>query len=299
MWLSKQFCQQFLATGMLVVLLAACSGDNSGSGQVDENMPAGATAAAPQATDSGDTGTANTQLARPVDSETLPYADVNENLVYGYFAFPTDMVEPLPAVILVHDMWGLNDEVRASADRLAAEGFMVLAIDLYSGETVDRFDQARQKSIHIVEHPDAVEENLRQAIEFVSVAGAPTIGTIGWGFGGSWSLNAALMFPERINAVVVYYGQLLSAEESLSALNAPVLGLFGERDRAVTIDTVRAFEETMLKLEKPAEIQVYPDTGHAFADPARGANFRPNIAQDAWQRMREFLLENLAVSTKS
>jgi carboxymethylenebutenolidase len=292
MWLSKRFCQQILALGTFV-LLAACSGDNAGS-DVGADAPADSAPAAPQPTVADEIATERAALARQVDSETLPYADVNEHLVYGYFAFPTDMVEPLPAVILVHDLWGLNDEIRASADRLAAEGFMVLAIDLYSGETVDRFDQARQKSIQIVEHPDFVEENLRQAIEFVAVAGAPSVGTIGWGFGGSWSLNAALMFPQRIDAVVVYYGQLLSSEEKLAALSAPVLGLFGERDRAVTIETVRAFEDSMQKLEKPVQIKVYPDTGHAFADPTRAVNYKADIAQDAWQQMRTFMLDNLA-----
>lgn len=226
---------------------------------------------------------------RAVDSELLPYADVREHLVYGYFAFPTDMVEPLPAVVLVHDWWGLNAEARKAADRLAASGYMVLAIDMYAGETLDRADEARQRTIEVLENPADVEANVRQALEFVDVAGAPSVGIVGWGFGGGWALNAALAFPERIDAVTMYYGQVGSDTSRFANLSAPVLGLFAGNDRAIPVATVEAFAEAT----ELAQVEIYPDARHGFADPARSA-FDARIAAKAWQRMLDFLAQSLA-----
>ncbi len=225
---------------------------------------------------------------RAVDSELLPYADVGENLVYGYFAFPSDMVQPLPAVVLVHDWWGLNAEARKAADRLAASGYMVLAIDMYAGETFERADEARQRTIAVLENPADVEDNVRQALEFVDIAGAPSVGIVGWGFGGGWALNAALAFPERIDAVTMYYGQVGSDTTRFDSLSAPVLGLFAGNDRAIPVATVQAFAEAT----RLAEIEIYPDARHGFADSARSA-FDPRVAATAWQRMLEFFAQSL------
>ena len=235
---------------------------------------------------------------RPVDAETLPYAEVDEELVYGHFAFPSDMIEPLPAIIIVHDWWGLNDDTRNAASRLAAQGYMVLAIDLYGGETVSQMQAARAKMISVVENPAVVESNLRQALDFVGVAGAPKKAALGWGFGGSWALNAAMLFPQQVDAAVVFYGQVSNDEEKLRAINAPVLGLFGARDRGITIETVREFEAAMQRLRKPLTLEVYPNAGHAFADPARN-NYLPDVAEDAWQKTIGFLAANLVPEDES
>ena len=235
---------------------------------------------------------------RPVDAETLPYAEVDEELVYGHFAFPSDMIEPLPAIIVVHDWWGLNDDTRNAASRLAAQGYMVLAVDLYGGETVDRLQAARAKMISVVENPDVVESNLRQALDFVGVAGAPKKATLGWGFGGSWALNSTMLFPRQIDAAVVFYGQVSNDEEKLRAVDAPILGLFGARDRGIKIETVREFEAAMQRLRKPLTLEVYQNAGHAFADPARN-NYIADVAEDAWQKTIDFLSANLASEDES
>jgi len=198
------------------------------------------------------------------------------------------MVEPLPAVVLVHDWWGLNDETRKAADRLAAAGYMVLAIDMYAGETLDRADEARKRTIAVLENPADVEDNVRQALEFVDIAGAPSIGIVGWGFGGGWALNAALAFPERIDAVTMFYGQVGSDTSRFSDLSIPVLGLFAEKDRAIPVETVEAFAEATNLAGNPADIEIYAGAGHGFADPAR-SGFDPALAARAWQRMLDFL----------
>jgi len=226
---------------------------------------------------------------RPVISDPkLPYAEVNNELVYGYFSAPADVFEPLPALIVIHEWWGLNDNVRAMADRLAAEGYMVLAIDLYAGKTAGTPEEARQLMLGVVEDSDSARENLRMAWDFLDTAGAPRIGSLGWCFGGAWSLNAAQLLGEDLDAAVIYYGQVTDDEEKLAAVSAPILGLFAAEDRGIEVDSVTAFADALDRLRKPNEIHVYPGVGHAFANPT-GRNYNAEAAQDAWAKALDFL----------
>ena len=275
--------------GSFALLLGACGGDDDAA----TTAAPGGENAQPAAAEPANGSLQSAVDGRPVDAETLPYADVDERLVYGHFAFPSDMIEPLPAVIVVHDWWGLNDDTRAAANRLASYGYMVLAIDLYGGDIVDDIDAARRKVIPVIENPQHVEANLRQALGFLEIAGAPKSAVLGWGFGGRWSLNAAMWFPDEVDAAIVYYGQVTNDEEVLQLINGPVLGLFGERDRSVTPETVTEFGEAMERLGKDITIHSYPRTGHAFADPAR-PTFDPEIDADASRRTAEFLATALA-----
>ena len=226
---------------------------------------------------------------RPVISDPkLPYAEVNNELVYGYFSAPADVFEPLPALIVIHEWWGLNDNVRAMADRLAAEGYIVLAVDLYAGKTAETPEEARQLMLGVVEDPDSARENLRMAWDFLDTAGAPRIGSLGWCFGGAWSLNAAQLLGEDLDAAVIYYGQVTDDEEKLAAVSAPILGLFAAEDRGIKVDSVNAFRDALDRLRKPNEIHIYPGVGHAFANPT-GRNYNAEAAQDAWAKALEFL----------
>jgi carboxymethylenebutenolidase len=278
----------FVAVALVALMVGCQQSEPAADGLVRETA-ATVEAAAAEAVSVPDAG-----AERPVDAETLPYADVNERLVYGYFAFPSDMVEPLPAMLLVHDLWGLDEEMRKSANRVAAAGYMVLAVDLYAGETHADVALARQKAIAIVENPDAIEENVAQALDFVKVAGAPSVGIAGWGFGGSYALNAGLTFADRIDAVVVFYGQVSSDADRLAPLDAPVLGLFGGKDSTVTPESALAFGAAMNRLRKSAEVEIYPEAGHGFADPRR-RQYDAEIAAAALARMLEFLAGSLAV----
>lgn len=283
-----------MAGSVSIMLLAgACGQDDSGSGA---DPSAAGRDGTPRQTPAANV--AGSDLARPVDSETLPYADVDDQLVYGYFAFPTDMIEPLPAIIMIHDWWGLNDDVRATADKLATEGFMVLAIDLYAGETADRIEAARAKMVKVLEDPANVENNISQALEFVAIAGAPSTASLGYGLGGGWSLSAAALFPDEIDAAVIYYGQVSDDEDQLRNIKAPILGLFGAKDRSVTQKSVNAFEVAMQRLRKTHDVHFYPEAGHAFADQTRN-NFRKAAADNAWLRTVEFLVANLAHGEQS
>ena len=236
---------------------------------------------------------------QPIISERLPYADVNDELVYGHFAFPADMVDPLPAIIVIHEWWGLNDNVRAMADRLAGEGYIVLAVDLFSGGIAATPEEARLLMLSVVEDPDPASENIRQAYEFVrSTGGAPRIGSLGWCFGGGWSLNTAMLFPEDLDAAVIYYGQVTDDEERLRPINVPILGLFGAADQGIPVDSVQQFEAALERLRKNFEIHIYPGAGHAFANPT-GRNYDAEAAEDAWQKTLEFLGHNLGDDSSS
>jgi carboxymethylenebutenolidase len=234
--------------------------------------------------------------AQEVISERLPYAEVDNELVYGHFVFPAEMVDPLPAIIVIHEWWGLNDNVRAMADRLAGEGYIVLAVDLFGGASTTSAEQARQQMLKVVENANAARENMRQAYEFVSTtAGAPRVGSLGWCFGGGWSLNAAMLFPNELDAAVIYYGQVTDDEERLQPISSPILGLFGAADQGITVDSVERFEAALQRLRKNHEIHIYPGVDHAFANPT-GSAYDAAAADDAWQKTLAFLNLHLAIS---
>ena len=292
------FSRSLLVTILLSVsLLSACDNSNEDPAETRqqaarENVNA---MSREHANDTAEaSAAAQVEPQHAVISERLPYAEVGEELVYGHFVFPADMVEPLPAVIVIHEWWGLNDNVKAMADRLAAEGYIVLAVDLYGGEIATSPEQARQRMIEVVEDRERAEENIRQAYDFVNtVAEAPAIGSLGWCFGGGWSLNTAMLFPDDLDAAVIYYGQVTTDAEALRPLNVPILGLFGGKDTGIPVESVQAFDEALAKLRKDYEIHIYPDAQHAFANPTGNA-YDAEAAEDAWQKTLEFLGRKLA-----
>lgn len=280
-----------LGLASLSLLLAACGSDSSGvdgtAGQV--GVETVTTAGSSEASRIQQT------LQRAIVSERLPYAEVEDELVYGYFAFPSDMNDPLPAIIVIHEWWGLNDHVRTMANRLAAEGYIVLAVDLFNGKTGTTAIEARQLMLDVVENPDPAAENIRQAYDFVgSAAGAPRIASIGWGFGGDWALNTAMLFPDELDAVVIYYGQVTDDEDVLRPINTPILGLFGAEDTSTPVKTVQRFEAALERLRKNYEIHIYPTAGFSFANPT-SRSYDDKVAEDAWKRTLEFLAYNLVV----
>ncbi len=295
--------KQHWRAALIVTALAFIGACDSGSGDRAESTAA--EPAAPAIVEADDVRTGNGGAAgpsvapqQPVVSETLPYAEVDEQLVYGHFTFPADMVDPLPGVIIVHERWGLDESTRAQADRLAGQGFVVLAVDLYGGNTAIDIAGSRELMTQVVEHPDLASDNIRQAYQFLVDSGqAPRIGILGWSFGAGLALNAALQMPEEIDAVVIYYGQMTGNEERLQSLQAPLLAVFGENDRGVTQQSVMDFDEALASLRKNYEIVRYPGVGHAFADPG-SSNYARDAAEDAWSRVLEFFNRHLSLATQ-
>ena len=226
--------------------------------------------------------------AVPVTAETLTYATIDGEAITGYFAQPEAAESNLPAIIAIHEWWGLNENIEAMARRIAGEGYSVLAVDLYNDQIATDPAAARELLRSVMDNPGLAQDNLSQAAQFLKQThGASKLGVVGWCFGGNWSLRAGLLLRD-LDAVVIYYGQLILAPEALDGLEAPVLGFFGEADSSIPVEDVENFEEILSGLDKPVEINLYPDAGHAFANPS-GQNYDDAAAEDAWKKMTTFL----------
>lgn len=236
---------------------------------------------------------ATTPPAQEVTGETVVYATVAGKPVQGYLARPKSAQGPQPGILVIQEWWGLNDNIRQMAKRLAGEGYTALAVDLYGGAVADNPDKAMELMKASTGRTSELEENLRQAYSYLETKQkAPKIGVIGWCFGGGWSLKTALLLPDKIDATVIYYGRLETDKTKLGKLSMPVIGFFGGKDQGIPVAGVRAFETAMKELGKPVEIHVYDDASHAFANPS-GGNYNEAAAQDAWQRTVAFLAKNL------
>ncbi len=298
MYIARARKTGFIAALLLgATLLGACGSANKDSSESDKAAGrANADAMAREHANDSTRPSAAAQIAarRAVIAENMPYAEVRDELVYGYFVAPADMFEPLPAVIMIHEWWGLNGNIKAMADRLAAEGYIVLAVDLFGGRTAKTPAEARALMLSVVEDPESANNNIRDAYKFVSkTAGAPKVASLGWCFGGGWSLITAQLFPDELDASVIYYGQVTGDDDALRAVNAPILGLFAGDDTGIKPDSVEAFGEALQRLRKTHEVHVYEGVGHAFANPT-GNNYNEAAATDAWGRTLEFLDTHLS-----
>ena len=231
----------------------------------------------------------------PVTTEAVEYVTIDGQGIEGYYARPENMSEPLPGILAIHEWWGLNENIEAMARRLAGEGYQVLAVDLYGGKVADTPQQASQLVEEVANNSFAAEANISKAYNYlVEEKQATSVGTIGWCFGGSWSLETALLFPQELDAAVIYYGGQVGEKtsEELSSLTMPILGIFGAEDSSIPLETVDEFASTLDELDKEAEIITYENAGHAFANPS-GSNYVPEAAKKAWQETIAFLSEYL------
>ena len=229
--------------------------------------------------------------ASEITSETVTYATVNGEPVTGYLAVPAGPEGPLPGIIVIQEWWGLNDNIRSMADQLAGQGYRALAVDLYQGKTATTPDEAGKLMSAAMERADALTDNLVQAYDYLAKDGQ-RVGTIGWCFGGGWSLATALALPDKVAATVMYYGRVVTDKAELEKLQMPVLGFFGAEDQGIPVESVREFEAALKSLGKDAEIHIYEGAGHAFANPS-GQNYQEEPAKDSWTRTLAFFAKHL------
>jgi carboxymethylenebutenolidase len=209
----------------------------------------------------------------------------------AYLAKPADA--PRGGLIVIHEWWGLNENIREMARRLAAEGYVALAIDLYDGEVAADAAQARELMAAAMQDPERVDRVLEDAYRWLrDEGGVQHVGSIGWCLGGALSLRTAILLPDELGAAVIYYGRVVTDAAELAPLTMPILGIFGGQDRGIPIASVRQFETTLETLGKTVEIVVYEDADHAFANPS-GTRYAPEAAADAWRRTLQFLDEHL------
>ena len=207
--------------------------------------------------------------------------------ISGALAMPQGM--PAPTVVLIHEWWGLNDQIKAVAAEFARLGYLALAVDLMDGKVATTPEEARAQTQAV--DAAAAADTLAGWIEWLGVHDASThkIGTVGWCFGGGWSLDASIATP--VEATVVYYGRVNRTAADLARLKGPVLGHFATRDRFINEAMVAAWEKEMDKAGKAYTSHRY-DADHAFANPT-SARYDEADAKLAWERTLKFLGEHL------
>lgn len=231
--------------------------------------------------------------ALDVTEARVSYATVGGREVTGVLVRPAGVEEPLPGVIVIHEWWGLNDNVVDMTRRIAAEGYAALAVDLYGGQAASTPDEAMRLMRAATATPQQMTSNLRQAYSFLAdQQAAGRVAVLGWCFGGAQSLRAALAMPSELSAAVIYYGQPVTDASRLAALEMPVLGLFGGADTSIPSDSVAAFRQALETANVPHDIVTYPGAAHAFANPS-GERYDAAAAADAWRRTTAFLSDHL------
>lgn len=229
----------------------------------------------------------------------------------GYLARPAQGRHP--GVVMVHDVWGVSDHTRDMARRLAAEGYCVLAVDLYRREREVRIENPGAW-MRALSDPQVLAD-LQAGIDFLharpEVSGA--VGLTGFCMGGMYALMGACQCS-GLSAAAPFYG-LLSHRRGLlhdpqgldparkpreplamaPELRCPLLAFFGAEDEFISVEEVRELERALARSGQPFEVVLYPGAGHAFMNDTRPAAFRPQIAQDAWGRLLRFFGQHLRI----
>lgn len=217
----------------------------------------------------------------------------------GYLVYPSntttgDTNKKLPAVIMIHEWWGLNDNIRTMANTLAKQtGYVVLAVDLFKGQSTKDPNQAMQLVKIVTAKPQEAISNLQAAVKYVTslpFVDSSKIASIGWCFGGGQSLQLALHSEQHpLFATILYYGTpLVNDKQELSKIKWPVLGIFGDHDQAIPLVQINSFKSSLNSDGILNQIYIYKGLGHAFANPS-GANYAPQQTADAWEKTLAFL----------
>jgi carboxymethylenebutenolidase len=241
---------------------------------------------------------------------------VNKGVKYfdnasGYLVYPSTAAtstsnssnaatgKKLPAVIMIHEFWGINDNIRSMASTLAKQaGYVVLAVDLFKGQSTKDPNQATLLVKSVRDNPQEALSNLQAAVKYVSslpFVNSSKIASLGWCFGGGQSLQLALHSEQHpLAATVLYYGTPLVTDKiALSNIKWPVLGIFGDHDQANPLPLINTFKAALDNTGITNEILIYKGLGHAFANPS-GANYAPQQTADAWQKTLTFLSKYLS-----
>lgn len=209
----------------------------------------------------------------------------------GFLAAPKNG-NNFPGVILIHEWWGLNQNIKDMAAELAKNGYAVLAVDLYEGKVAATPEEARTLVSGV--QKDRALQNMRAAIAYLELNNSvQKIASLGWCFGGGQSLQLAISDQPKVDATILYYGTpLVTDQAQLSKIKWPILGIFGDKDMAIPVDSVKEFDAKLDELGIENEVYIYQGVGHAFANPS-GQNYAAEETKDAWQKTLSFLQKNL------
>jgi carboxymethylenebutenolidase len=211
----------------------------------------------------------------------------------GYLALPKDPAGKHAALVVIQEWWGLDDWIKENADRFAAQGYVVLAVDLYRGKATSDPGVAHELMRGLPE--DRAMADLEAGFGYLAARPDvdPTrIGSVGWCMGGGYSLALAAHEP-KLRAAVVNYGRLITAKDALAGIHASVLGNFAGDDHGIPPADVLEFEKAMKGLGKDVDIKLYEGKGHAFMNPNNKKGYDEAAAKDAWARIDTFFAKNL------
>jgi carboxymethylenebutenolidase len=231
--------------------------------------------------------------ASDIRTESVSFAS-NGDTASGYLAQPPGD-GPFPAVVVIQEWWGLDAHIKDLAERLAQEGFVALAPDLYHGQVATEPDDAR-KLVMALNRPIALRE-IGGAMGYLG--GLPavepkSVGVIGFCMGGGLAMAAAATGDARIGAVAAFYGGgVQPTPEFVGGIKAPVLAIYGEEDAGIPPEQYNGLETEMDRQEKTFDMVVYPGAGHAFLNDTRPA-YNANAATDAWARAVQWFHRYLA-----
>lgn len=205
---------------------------------------------------------------------------------------------PFPAVIMIHEFYGLNESIISKADLLAKEGYVVIAPDTFRGQTTSLIPRA----IYLVSSTDQAEvyadlDSVYAWLETQANVDAERIAIAGFCYGGRVSLLYSLR-NTSLAATVVFYGSSETNPEVLKNLPGPVLGIFGGADQSIPLEEVDALEKGLETAGIPHQISVYDGQPHAFMLDAESVQADPVQAQ-AWNEMLAFLETNLKLKEAS
>ena len=209
----------------------------------------------------------------------------------AFVAWPAGK-NPAPAIIVVHEWWGLNEQMRSLARRLAQEGYVTIVPDLYHGKVADEPEYAHELSRGLDEDKALVDlDSAAQWILRQPRVARQRLGVVGFCMGGRLSQLFALHNPQ-LRAAVMFYGRPETDPAKLATLKAPLQGHFGGEDRGIGADQVEALRKGLAKAGKPVDIYVYPGAGHAFMNDGR-PSYHADAARQAWARMLQFFQKYL------
>ncbi|MGH7692235.1 MAG: dienelactone hydrolase family protein [Candidatus Dormibacteria bacterium] len=216
----------------------------------------------------------------------------NGSTATGYLATPPS--GPGPGLVVIQEWWGLNDQIKRTADRLAEAGFSTLVPDLYHGRVVGFHEpNEAQKQMMALDESRATQE-LRGAVDYLLSSGeasGDSVGTVGYCMGGSLAISLAASH-DKVRAVISYYG-VPGDDTDLSKIAGTVLGHFGEEDDFASPEAVRRLDEDLGAAQVSHTFHSYRGGHHAFANEDRADVYHPEAAQLSWQRSLEFLRQHL------
>ncbi len=220
-------------------------------------------------------------------TETVQFPSGTET-VSGFLAMP-EKPGRYPALVVIHEWWGLTDWVKEQAQKLAEQGYIALAVDLYKGQVTTDPEVAHELMRGLPQ--DRAVSDLKAGFAYLATrkdVDRDHIGSIGWCMGGGYALQLAIHEP-HLAACVVNYGALPTDPNDIQQIFAPVLGSFGANDRGITPTDVQGFEKTMRGMNRRIDVKIYDGAGHGFENSTNTAGYRPDAAADAWARTLAFL----------